>query len=132
MGTGNNSTRYHVQMKWLVVAAILAYVGLRVWIYFKPRSPIARAFHRRYLLRTDAHAMSRRELLLSALSFLVFALCAAGLYAGVTWGASELEWRFFDARPVVVLGKAGLFIGAMALAAGVFLVGAAVFRRGES
>jgi hypothetical protein len=119
-------------MKWLVVATILAYAGLRVWIYLKPRSPIARALHRRYLLRTDAHAMSRKELLLSALSFLVFASCAAGLYVGVRWGASELGWGFFDARPVVVLGKAGLFIGAMALAAGVFLLGAAVFRRGES
>lgn len=125
-------TGYHGPMKWLVVAAILAYVGLRVWIYFRPRSPISRAFHRRYLLRTDADAMSRRELLLSALSFLVFALVAAGLYAGVRWGASELEWGLFDARPVVVLGKAGLFIGAMALAAGVFLLGAAAFRRGES
>jgi len=119
-------------MKWLVVAAILAYVGLRVWIYFKPQSPISRAFHRRYLLRTDAHAMSRKELVLSALSFAAFSLLAVGLYVGVTWGASELEWRIFDARPVVVLGKAGLFIGAMALAAGVFLLGAAAFRRGES
>ena len=119
-------------MKWLVVAAILSYVGLRIWIYFRPKSPISRAFHRRYLLRTDAGAMSQRELLLSALSFFVFGVCAAGLYAGVTWGASELEWRVFDARPVVVLGKAGLFIGAMALAAGVFLIGAAAFRRRES
>jgi len=116
-------------MKWLVVAAILAYVGLRVYIYFRPNASISRAFHRRYVLRTDAHAMSRKELLLSALSFFVFAVCAAGLYLGVGWGAAELGWRLFDARPVVVLGKAGLFIGAMALAAGVFLLGAAVFRR---
>jgi hypothetical protein len=43
-----------------------------------------------------------------------------------------LGWRFFEARPVVVLGKAGLFIGAMALSAGVFLIGAAVFKREES
>lgn len=118
-------------MKWLVVAAILAYVGLRVFVYFKPKSPIARALHRRYMLRTDAHAMSRKELVLSALSFLAFAIVAVGLYFGVTWGESELGWRFFDARPVVVLGKAGLFVGAMALVAGVFLLGAAAMRRTE-
>jgi len=116
-------------MKWLVVAAILAYVGLRVFIYFKPGSPVSRAFHRRYLLRTDARAMSRRELLLSALSFLAFAAGAVGLYFGMMWGASELGWRIFDARPVVVLGKAGLFVGAMALAASLFLLGAAALRR---
>lgn len=117
-------------MKWLVVAAILAYVGLRIYVYLKPGAPISRAFHRRYLLRTDAHAMSRRELVLSSLSFLVFAVGCAGLYLGVTWGASELGWRFFDARPVVVLAKAGLFVGAMAVAATLFLLGAAVVRRG--
>ncbi len=117
-------------MKWLVVAAILAYVGLRVYVMLRPKSTIARAFRRRYLLRTDAHAMSRKELVLSALSFLSFAVAAIGLYFGVIWGASELGWRFFDARPVVVLGKAGLFIGAMALAASLFLFGAAVVRRG--
>jgi len=117
-------------MKWFVVALILAYVGLRVHVMFRPASPVARAFHRRYVLRTDAHAMSRRELLLSSLSFLAFAVCCAGLYFGVAWGASDLGWRVFDARPVVVLGKAGLFVGAMALAATVFLLGAAVLRRG--
>ena len=117
-------------MKWLIVAAILGYVGLRVFIYFKPKSSVARTFHRRYLLRTDAHAMSRKELVLSAFSFLAFAMCAVGLYFGMTWGASELGWRLFDARPVVVLGKAGLFVGAMALAATLFLLGAAVVRRG--
>ncbi len=118
-------------MKWLVVIAILVYVGFRVYVYFKPSAPVARAFHRRYLLRTDAHAMSRKELVLSALSFLAFAAAAIGLYFGMTWGASELGWRFFDARPVVVLGKAGLFIGAMALAASLFLLGAAVARRDD-
>lgn len=118
-------------MKWLVVAAILAYVGLRVFIYFRPKSSVARAFRRRYLLRTDAHAMSRKELVLSGLSFFAFAIVAIGLYFGMTWGGSELGWRFFDARPVVVLGKAGLFIGAMALAAGVFLLGAAAIRRND-
>jgi len=117
-------------MKWLVVAVILAYVGLRVFVYFKPGAPISRAFHRRYLLRTDAGEMSRKELVLSALSFLAFAIAAAGLYFGVIWGAAELGWRFFDARPVVVLGKAGLFIGAMAMVASLFLLGAAVIRRG--
>lgn len=115
-------------MKWLVVAAILAYVGLRLFIYFKPKSSVAREYRRRYLLRTDAHAMSRKELVLSALSFLAFAVAAIGLYFGMTWGGSELGWRFFDARPVVVLGKAGLFVGAMALAASLFLLGAAVAR----
>lgn len=119
-------------MKWLVVTAILAYVGLRIYIYFNPRSPIARAMQRRFILRTDADAMSRKELLLSALSFLVFAAGAVGLYFGVTLGASELGWRVFDARPVVVLGKAGLFVGAMALAASLFLLGAALFRRGNA
>jgi hypothetical protein len=117
-------------MKWLVVVVILAYVGLRIFIYFKPGAPLARAFRRRYVLRTDAHAMSRKELVLSSLSFLAFAVCAIGLYFGMTWGASELGWRVFDARPVVVLGKAGLFIGAMALTAALFLLGAAVVRRG--
>jgi hypothetical protein len=117
-------------MKWLIVAAILAYVGLRIYISLKPGTAISRAFHRRYLLRTDAHAMSRREMVLSSLSFLAFAGGCAGLYLGVTWGASELGWRVFDARPVVVLGKAGLFVGAMALAAALFLLGAAVVRRG--
>lgn len=117
-------------MKWFVVALILAYVGLRVYVYFRPASPMARALHRRYVLRTDAHAMSRKEMVLSSLSFLAFALCCAGLYLGVAWGASELGWRFFDARPVVVLAKAGLFVGAMALAATLFLLGAAVVRRG--
>lgn len=117
-------------MKWLVVAAIIAYVGLRVFIYFNPGAQISRAFRRRYLLRADAGEMSRKELVLSALSFLVFAVFAAGLYFGLIWGAAELGWRFFDARPVVVLGKAGLFIGVMALAASLFLFGAAVVRRG--
>ncbi|MEE4271945.1 MAG: hypothetical protein V2I67_09730 [Thermoanaerobaculales bacterium] len=116
-------------MKWLVVTAILAYVGLRVYIYFKPGAPISRYLRRRYILRTDAHAMSRKELLLSALSFLAFAVCAGALYLGVTSGASELGWRIFDARPVVVAAKAGLFIGGMALAACLFLVGAAAFRK---
>lgn len=116
-------------MKWLVVAAILAYVGLRVYVMLRPKSSIARTFNRRYLLRTDAHAMSRRELLLSSLSFLAFAVGAVALYFGVAWGASELGWRFFDARPIVVLAKAGLFVGAMALTASLFLVGAAVVRR---
>ena len=116
-------------MKWLVVALILGYVGVRVFIYFKPASPMARAYRRRYLLRTDAQAMSRKELVLSALSFLAFAVFAIGLYFGMTWGASELGWRVFDARPVVVLGKSGLFIGAMALAASLFLIGVAVSRR---
>ncbi len=119
-------------MKWLVVAAILSYVALRIFIYFKPGAPISRAFRRRYLLRTDAGAMSRKELVFSALSFLVFAVIAGGLYVGMTWGAAELGWRFFDARPVVVLGKAGLFVGAMALAASLFLLGAAVIRREPS
>ncbi len=118
-------------MKWLVVTAILAYVGLRLYIYFRPHASISRAFRRRFILRTDAHAMSRKELVLSALSFLVFAAGSVGLYFGVTLGASELGWRVFDARPVVVLGKAGLFVGAMALAASLFLVGAAVVRRGD-
>ena len=117
-------------MKWFVVALILAYVGLRVYVMLRPSSSVARAFHRRYVLRTDAHAMSRNELVLSSLSFLAFALCCAGLYLGVTFGASELGWGFFDARPVVVLGKAGLFVGAMALAATLFLLGAAAVRRG--
>jgi len=121
--------KYHVRMKWLVVAAILGYVALRVYVYFRPGAPVSRAFRRRYLLRTDAGAMSRRELVLSALSFLAFAVAAAGLYVGVVWGGAELGWRLFDARPVVVLGKAGLFIGAMALAACVFLLGAALVRR---
>ena len=116
-------------MKWLVVAAILAYLGLRVYVYFKPHSPLARTMRRRFLLRTDAHAMSRRELALSALSFLVFAVAAAGLYAGVLWGAERLGWAVFESRPVVVLGKAGLFVGALALITGLFLVGAAVLRR---
>ena len=123
-------TRYHARMKWLVVAAILAYVAFRVYVMLKPKSSVARAFRRRYVLRTDAHAMSRKELVLSSLSFLAFAVCATGLYFGMTWGASELGWRVFDARPVVVLGKAGLFIGAMALTAALFLLGAAVVRRG--
>jgi hypothetical protein len=118
-------------VKWLIVAAILGYVGLRLFVYFKPDAPIARALHRRFLLRTDAHAMSRRELLLSALSFLAFAAASVGLYLGVVLGASELGWRLFEARPVVVLGKAGLFVGAMSLAAAVFLVGAAVVRGGS-
>lgn len=118
-------------MKWLVVAAILAYVGLRVYVVFRPTSSVARALHRRYLLRTDARAMSRKELLLSALSFLAFAVGAVALYFGVTWGSSELGWRFFEARPVVVLGKAGLFVGAMALAAAVYLLGATIARRGD-
>ena len=74
-------------MKWLVVAAILAYVGLRVYVMLRPKSTIARAFRRRYLLRTDAHAMSRKELVLSALSFLSFAVAAIGRYFGVIWGA---------------------------------------------
>ena len=118
------------RMKWFVVALILAYVGLRVYVMLRPTSSLARAFHRRYVLRTDAHAMSRKELLLSSLTFLAFALCCAGFYLGVTWGATELGWRVFDARPVVVLGKAGLFVGAMALAATLFLFGAAVVRKG--
>ncbi len=105
-------------------------MGLRVYVMLRPGRRSRRAFHRRYVLRTDAHAMSRKELLLSSLSFLAFAVCCAGLYLGVTWGASDLGWRVFDARPVVVLGKAGLFVGAMALAATVFLLGAAVVRRG--
>ena len=117
-------------MKWIVVALILAYVGLRIYVMFRPGSTVARALHRRYLLRTDAHAMSRRELVFSSLSFLAFTVCCAGLYLGVSWGAAELGWRIFDARPVVVLGKAGLFVGAMALAAALFLLGAAVVRRG--
>ena len=117
-------------MKWLVVVAILAYVGLRLYVMLRPKSSVARAFRRRYLLRTDAHAMSRKELVLSALSFLAFAVFAIGLYFGMTLGGSELGWRVFDARPVVVLGKAGLFIGAMALVASLFLLGAAVMRRG--
>ena len=119
-------------MKWLVVAAILAYIALRIYITFRPSSPIARVFRRRFLLRTDAHRMSRRELVLSSLSFLAFSVGAVGLYVGTTWGASELGWRFFDARPVVVLGKAGLFVGAMALAASLYLLGAAVVRRSAS
>jgi hypothetical protein len=117
-------------MKWLVVAAILAYLGLRVYVYFKPRSPIARAMRRRVLLRTDAHAMTRRELVLSSLSFLVFAVAAAGLYVGVLWGGDRLGWAVFESRPVVVLGKAGLYVGALALITSLFLVGAAVLRRG--
>jgi hypothetical protein len=128
---GRRSVKYHVRMKWLGVAAILAYVALRVFVYFNPKAPISRAFRRRYLLRTDADAMSRRELVLSALSFLGFAVAAAAIYFGVVWGGAELGWRLFDARPVVVLGKAGLFIGAMALAACVFLLGAALFRSEE-
>jgi len=119
-------------MKWLVVAAILGYLALRVYVYFMPKAPISRAFRRRYLLRTDAGAMSRRELVLSALSFLGFAVAAAGLYAGVVWGGAELGWRVFDARPVVVLGKAGLFVGAMAGAACLYLLGAALVRGEDS
>lgn len=119
-------------MKWLVVTAILAYVGLRIYVYFRPQAPISRALRRRFILRTDAHAMSRKEMVLSALSFLLFAVGCVGLYFGVTLGASELGWRIFEARPVVVLGKAGLFIGAMALAASLFLVGAAVVRKGKA
>jgi hypothetical protein len=76
--------------------------------------------------------MSRKELFLSAFSFLVFAAGSFGLYFGVILGASELGWRIFDARPVVVLGKAGLFIGAMALTASLFLTGAAVVRRRDA
>jgi len=117
-------------MKWLVVSAILAYVGLRLYIYFRPQAPISRAFRRRFILRTDAQAMSRKEMVLSALSFLVFSAGCVGLYFGVTLGASELGWRIFDARPLVVLGKAGLFIGAMALVASLFLLGAAVLKKG--
>jgi hypothetical protein len=116
-------------MKWLVVAAILTYVGLRVWVAVKPDSSIARAFRRRYVLRTDTQAMTRKELLLSSLSFLAFGLCGIGLYFGVDWGSTELHWRVFHARPVVVLGKAGLFVGAMALVACVFLLGAAIYDR---
>jgi hypothetical protein len=115
-------------MKWLVVAAILAYVGLRIYVYFRPGSPVSRFMRRRVILRTDAHAMSRRELVLSAASFLGFAAAAAGLYLGVRLGASELGWAVFDARPVVVLGKAGLFVGAMAAVAAVFLLAASVIR----
>lgn len=117
-------------MKWLVVAAILTYLGLRIYVSVKPASPLARAYHRRVLLRTDAHAMSRRELVVSAASFSAFAAASFGLWLGVTWGASELGWSVFGARPVAVLAKAGLFVGVMAAAAAVFLVGAAVVRRG--
>jgi hypothetical protein len=120
------ATGYHVPMKWVVVALILGYVGLRVYIYFKPSAPISRAFRRRFILRTDAHAMTRKEMALSSVSFLVFAACAVGLYLGVRLGSAELGWRLFDSRPVVVLGKAGLFVGAMATAAAIFLAGAAV------
>ncbi len=116
-------------MKWLVVAAILGYLGLRIYVYFKPSSLVARVLRRRSLLRTDAHAMSRRELLLSALSFFVFAACCGALYLGVARGAAELGWALFEARPVVVLAKAGLFVGVMALAACLFLAGVAVLRR---
>jgi hypothetical protein len=119
-------------MKWLIVAAILAYVGLRVFVYLKPRAPLSRALRRRYLLRTDTQAMSRRELFLSSLSFIVFAGCGLGLYLAVGWGAEELGWRFFNSRPVAVAAKAGLFVGAMALAMGIFLCGVAVFRREAS
>ena len=116
-------------VKWLVVAVILGYVGLRVYIAVKPRSPLARAFRRRVVLRTDAHAMSRRELVLSALSFLAFAVIGAGLYLGVTEGSERLGWALLESRPVVVLGKAGLFVGGMALVTCLFLLGAAVWRR---
>jgi hypothetical protein len=116
-------------VKWLIVGAILVFVGLRVFIFFRPDSPLARVVRRRYLLRTDAHAMSRRQLVLSALSFLGFACGAVGLYLGVRWGGSELGWRIFEARPIVVLAKAGLFVGAMAVVACLFLVGAAIVRR---
>lgn len=118
-------------MKWLVVAVILSYLGLRIYVYFKPRSALARAVRRRFLLRTDAHAMTTKELLLSALSFFTFAAACGGVYLGVTRGADTLGWAFFDARPVVVLAKAGLFVGAMALATGLLLVGAATLRRGR-
>ena len=117
------------QMKWLVVAAILVYLGLRVYVYFRPRTTVARFLRRRYLLRTDAAAMSRRELWLSAASFFAFAVAAAALYLGVAWGTADLGWAIFSARPVVVAAKAGLFVGSMAAAACLFLVGAAVFRR---
>ena len=119
-------------MKWLVVAVILGYVGLRVFVYFRPNAPISRALHRRYVLRTDAHAMSRRELFLSALSFVAFAAGAIGLHVAVTWGSSALGWRVFDSRPVIVLGKAGLFIGALALAMSLFLAGVAFLRKESS
>lgn len=117
-------------VKWLVVAVIAAYLGARLVAHLRPETTLSRLMRRRAVLRTDAHAMSRRELLLSALSFVVFALVAWALYAGVLWGGSELGWRVFEARPVVVLGKASLFVGAMAAATGLFLLGAAAVRRG--
>jgi len=117
-------------VKWLVVAAILAYVAFRAYVAVRPRSPLARAFRRRVILRTDAHAMTRKELALSALSFLAFGLLGVGLFVGVTTGSERLGWAMFEARPVMVLGKAGLFVGAMALVTGLFLLGAAVWRRG--
>jgi hypothetical protein len=118
-------------MKWLVVAAILAYVGLRVYVYLRPKSAIGRAFQRRYVLRTDAHAMSRKEVLLSSLSFLAFGLAGVGLFVGVGWGTSELQWQIFNARPIVVLAKAGLFVGGMALVTSVFLIGVGLFHQGD-
>jgi hypothetical protein len=121
-------------VKWLLVVAIVGFAALRLVAHLRPDAKIARLGRRRALLRTDARSMSRRELLLSALSFLAFATAAAGLYAGVVWGGAELGWRVFEARPVVVLGKAGLFVGVLALATSLYLVGAALARphRGRS
>jgi hypothetical protein len=124
--SGRLTTGYHARVKWLLVAVIFGFVGLRLWAHLRPESKMARFGRRRVLLRTDAEAMSRRELLLSALSFLAFGAAAVGLYAGVVWGAAELGWGVFEARPVVVLGKAGLFVGVLALATSLYLAGAAL------
>jgi hypothetical protein len=116
-------------VKWLVVLVILGYLGLRVYVTLRPTSTLGRAFRRRYLLRTDAQAMTRTELALSAMSFLLFAVVAVGLDLGIVWGTNHLAWGILESRPVVALAKAGLFVGALALAASLFLLGAAVLRR---
>lgn len=119
-------------MKWLVVAVILAYIGLRVTIALRPSAPLSRFVRRRVVLRTDVDEMSRRELILSAASFLVFAICGVALSLGIGRAGAELGWAVFFSRPVVVLGKAALFVGALAAATGLFLAAVAVLRRDRS
>ena len=114
-------------MKWLVVLAIALYLCFRLSVLYRPNSWPAKFAKRRFVLRADTAAMSRRELALSALTFGGFGAVLLLLFVVLRYGGAR--WALLTARGPSVLAMACLFIGGLAVIGGLYLAAAAIIAR---
>ena len=106
-------------MKWLIVAAILLFVALRIRAWAR-RSPVLGPVLRDLRLRRDPQReMSARELTRGALILTAFAVAAATVHLALVEGARRFAWIDLQAPFLGTVAAASLWVAVLALVAAV-------------